>query len=412
MKKVIAAALTLCIIGGTVPAAADQYPGAAAADTGNSFTEYINDTLWNGIDEYLHYNVYSDHAVLMRCEQDCVGDVVIPGEIKGVPVTSVAANAFSGCTGVKSIVLPESVASIGRGAFSGCSSLVSAKLPEKLSVLPDIAFDGCKSLTEINIPDDMKTIGIQAFRNCSMLKQFTFPAGVEDVSTGTFYGCEQLEKVTFSDSTASIGVNAFYGCKRLAAVNIPESVTSVGSGAFFGCSGLFSVNIPEGVKKVEDNTFLGCAGLSFVTVPENVSVIGSGAFAQCSGLASIIIMNRDCEIADDSRTVSSGVKTSPGTDDKYFYAGTIAGYTGSTAQAYAEKYGCDFVALDGSGSVSGDANCDGRLNMADAVLIMQCVSNPDKYRLSDIQKSRSDFFGNDGVTNMDALMIQRKCLNL
>lgn len=414
MKKIIAAALSFCIIGGAATAAAVHQPGAAAFDIVESYREYVNDTLFNGVDEYMHYNVYSDHAVLALCEQDCIGDVVVPDEIEGVPVTSVAASAFSGCSGVKTIVLPESVESVGRGAFSGCSSLVSIKLPQKLSSLPDIAFDGCKALAEINIPDGMKNFGVQAFRNCSSLAEFTFPEGTGAVSNGIFYGCSGLEKVSVPDSVTIIGVNSFYGCKSLAAADIPASVKAVGSGAFFGCSSLTSVLITEGVKAVRDNSFLGCSGLTFVTVAENVSSIGSSAFAQCSGLASIIILNPECEIADDIRTVSSGYRTSyqSNSDDSIFYTGTIAGYTGSTAEAYAEKYGYDFVPLDGDECVNGDANCDGKLNMADAVMIMQYVSNPDKYALSDIQKSRADFFGSDGVTNIDALMIQRGCLNL
>ena len=35
------------------------------------------------------------------------------------------------------------------------------------------------------------------------------------------------------------------------------------------------------------------------------------------------------------------------------------------------------------GDVKGDANCDGRIDMSDAVLIMQSIANPDKYKLTD-----------------------------
>ena len=62
---------------------------------------------------------------------------------------------------------------------------------------------------------------------------------------------------------------------------------------------------------------------------------------------------------------------------------------------------------------SGDANEDGTLDLADAVLIMQTLANPDKYAMSDEGKANADIYGeNDGVTNMDALQIQKILLKL
>ena len=69
----------------------------------------------------------------------------------------------------------------------------------------------------------------------------------------------------------------------------------------------------------------------------------------------------------------------------------------------------------------GDANCDGELNMADAVLIMQSIANPAKYGVKGSDSSHiteqgmknADITGNnDGVTNADALAIQKRLLKL
>ena len=61
----------------------------------------------------------------------------------------------------------------------------------------------------------------------------------------------------------------------------------------------------------------------------------------------------------------------------------------------------------------GDANCDGQVNMADAVLIMQTIANPDKYKLTEKGAKYGDVEGNpDGITNKDALKIQQYKLNL
>lgn len=64
-------------------------------------------------------------------------------------------------------------------------------------------------------------------------------------------------------------------------------------------------------------------------------------------------------------------------------------------------------------SLAGDSNCDGTINLADAIFIMQCKANPTKYTLSEQGEINSDVADKgDGVTNKDALMIQKYLLGL
>ena len=59
----------------------------------------------------------------------------------------------------------------------------------------------------------------------------------------------------------------------------------------------------------------------------------------------------------------------------------------------------------------GDANMDSNVNLADAVAIMQYLSNP--YRFPLLVPDYADVTGNhDGVTLLDALHIQRQLLGL
>lgn len=69
----------------------------------------------------------------------------------------------------------------------------------------------------------------------------------------------------------------------------------------------------------------------------------------------------------------------------------------------------------------GDANCNGDVELSDAVLIMQSIANPSTYGVNGNNPSHitsqgqlnSDVTGhNDGVTNNDALTIQKYCLKL
>ena len=69
------------------------------------------------------------------------------------------------------------------------------------------------------------------------------------------------------------------------------------------------------------------------------------------------------------------------------------------------------VGVDLFNAVDGDANCDSQMDISDAVLIMQSISNPAKYKLSEQGSFNSDLNG-DGITNLDALAIQKKLLKL
>lgn len=60
----------------------------------------------------------------------------------------------------------------------------------------------------------------------------------------------------------------------------------------------------------------------------------------------------------------------------------------------------------------GDANSDGDVSLADAVFILQSLSNPDKYKLSEQGTINADVDGAEGVTANDALSIQKYTLHL
>ena len=75
--------------------------------------------------------------------------------------------------------------------------------------------------------------------------------------------------------------------------------------------------------------------------------------------------------------------------------------------------------IDLSNAVDGDSNCDEQMDMADAVLIMQALANPNKYGLDGTAENHltkqgqfnADLNG-DGLTVGDAQAIQRKLLGL
>lgn len=98
-------------------------------------------------------------------------------------------NLFKACTSLRTVdfgVSPKNktVVHLGKNAFSGCSELDTVKLPEGLIEVPDNCFYGCKNLTNVILPNSVLAIRENAFRMCNeihikMSKAIT-PVDVQD----------------------------------------------------------------------------------------------------------------------------------------------------------------------------------------------------------------------------------------
>ena len=200
------------------------------------------------------------------------GDIVIPSSVmygdKTYNVTAIGERAFSGCSGLTSVIIPESVTVIGDDAFSGCSGLTSINIPNSVKGILGGAFSCCSGLSSISIPNSVTYICGGAFRDCSGLTSITIVSGNPNYDSR-----ENCNVIIETSSNTLIA-----GCRNTV---IPENVTSIGREAFSGCSGLTSVIIPEGVTSIGGSAFSGCSGLTSITIPNSVTSIGWSAFSGC-----------------------------------------------------------------------------------------------------------------------------------
>jgi hypothetical protein len=122
-------------------------------------------------------------------------------------------SAFSGCTGLTSVSIPQAT-SIDSYAFSGCTGLTSVSIPQATSI-GNSAFSGCTGLTSVSIPQ-ATSIGYSAF-----------------------YGCTGLTSVTLGATPPTLGANIFSSITiaQTVTVYIPESAKSA-----YGVSSLPTTN--------------------------------------------------------------------------------------------------------------------------------------------------------------------------
>ena len=249
----------------------------------------------------------------------------------------IADGAFSNCSSLTSITIPNSVTSIGNYAFSYCSSLTSFIIPNSVSSVGDHAFYRCSSLISVTIPESVTIIEDNAFSSCSSLTSVTIPNSVTSIGDYAFSGCKSLTSITIPNSVTSIGNSAFSSCTSLTSITIPYSVTSIGSYAFSNCDSLTKTNytgdiagwcdikfggasanpisnshnlyindqeiqdlvIPNTVDSIQNYAFDACYSLKSVTVSSSVKGIGNSTFQNCCFLKKDFVNNSSLDAEEN-----------------------------------------------------------------------------------------------------------------
>lgn len=203
--------------------------------------------------EGLYYEVVDDQVIITDCVESVTGELTIPSEIDGKPVTAIKNTAFFGCHSLAAVVIPEGVIAIG-----------------------DQAFHSCTNLSKVTIPASVTSIGFDAFHNTAYFNNVKnwdnhllyigdcLVAGNKDNLAGS---------VVINEGTRLIADYTFFQ-NQFTAVSIPASVKVVGKNAFAECAKLADVYYGgkqadwEALTKGEGNDLLGKAKKHYEEVLE------------------------------------------------------------------------------------------------------------------------------------------------
>lgn len=165
------------------------------------------------------------------------------------PITKIPAYAFSQCTTLLTVTIPESVKSFYTSSFWGCTSIQEYNHSYASDDKRCIIVKGCLKLfasgniSEYTIPSNIVRIGKGVFR-FSKLKKIIIPEGVHIIDDCAFQFCKNLSDIVIPNGVSEIGQSTFSNCTKLKSIAIPKSVTKIGDWAFVGCKSLLEFNSP------------------------------------------------------------------------------------------------------------------------------------------------------------------------
>lgn len=258
-----------------------------------------------GVSVGLYYRVSYDNKT---CAISGIGsckdiEVVIPSVIDGYNVTSIGEYAFSNCSAITSIVMPDSITNIEANVFYGCDALTKIIFKGTVAQWNDInksdlwnrywvtglkgsytiyCTDGYISkdgevtyyspegfLLKLN--DDGKTYTVIGIGTCTdtdiVIASSHERFHITNIERYAFQNCTHLTSVKIGNGVTSIGAYAFSGCNNLKSVTIGNSVTNIGIATFSGCNSLERITLPfvGESAKTENDTYQYPLGYIFGT---------------------------------------------------------------------------------------------------------------------------------------------------
>lgn len=244
--------------------------------------------------EFFYWSVfeYKGAAAFLNPKTLVAGDVlIIPDKVNGYTVSEIVNNwtGFSD-TGVKKIVIPETIEKIDKEAFKGNFFLEEVEFAGK-SRLKEIgygAFADCRSLKTITIPASVETIGEFAFCNTDMSIDEKYRRSNVHYVDGhlggnfiTLSGTAVGVDITYNDDSQVESYRitepklVFDDVYSLTSIKFEEGskVKSIGYGTFAWQKALTTIELPKGLEALSCTAFYGnSANQTIIEIAESAGI--------------------------------------------------------------------------------------------------------------------------------------------
>lgn len=176
------------------------------------------------------------------------------------------------------IVIGDGITSIAPDAFNGCTSLVEVVIGNDVAVIGEEAFSECTKLEALTLPDSITTIESDAFLNCTNLKTLKLGKAVTDINEDVLlsFTCEEFivdegnsafssqNGVLFNkDKTTLI---KYPSLNKSSSYTVPDTVNTIGKSAFSDSVNLETIDLPKSLTQINKAAFYNCEKLSLVNV--------------------------------------------------------------------------------------------------------------------------------------------------
>ena len=306
--------------------------------------------------------------------------------IDGGKYVNIAENAFANLTKIEEVIIPETIKNIGANAFGGCTGLKTVRFAGNIgaesikidkssfptpsqgrmkfyftnqdslnNVCNQIVLANDKKEFSVDVVDvksffDIDDEGVLTVKNDgeSLRQYLRIHDGLLDISAlnnakvinDTFRGYKELKSIILPTSLTTIGADTFMDCTGLVTVNLGQldELTTIGASAFDRCTSLTSIVIPAKVTGIGANDFIGCTSLKEVTFmgKNRDIVLGEDVFAGdkvekflFEDQAFLNVLKNQSSIgidADKCSVITSGLSDS-GLSDSGLSDGAIVGIT-------------------------------------------------------------------------------------
>lgn len=160
-----------------------------------------------------------------------------------------------------------------------------------ITTIPKNAFSSCSNLMRIDLPNTVTSIGEYAFGSCSSLKKFIIPDSVVSTGQRVLQGCTSLRSICIGAGLTTLAQRFAYGCTSLYSIKIPEKTQTISPSSFGGCTSLTTIEfMPSSKYSSIQSSFENCSSLKKIVLGDLFNgIVGGDAFQNCTSIEEFVL---------------------------------------------------------------------------------------------------------------------------